>query len=807
MNKGNLNKLVTNYPVELTEEEISNLSGTLAPVIAACGGGGGGTGGKIYTGIGFVNVNNTTNQIGLTNEANTKLNQDIPTKVSDLTDSASYQTVAGMDQYLTELKAQSTYLTKSSAAENLAPISVTGEVNTLKAASANWNEVSAKLGTAQYQSDSATFLTSHQPLTDYYKKNETSSKSEIDDIVNALTDTINGVAAIKQDTLNFGYDINDTISSIDGSALAGQGGTTYSAGAGISITNDTISISADYIQAITSVSAIKGTVLTGDANIRTTSAESGNNIVWTMELTAQPTVTDTTLSGADGIVAVKDSSVTSQWNVTIAQAYRQEIEAVSGKLTKSSADTLYAPISVTGDVDTLKSSSGNWNKVSDKLDTTAFSNVSGTFLTAHQSLDDYYTKTQVDSTFASATQLNDYLTTAKYQTDSATFALKNEIPTTVAQLTDSGNYYKKTETSSKTEITNALNTKVDKPISTQTGKLVYDGDTSAWVTLPAGTTTIVQGQGSVTANYDSSNSTYTVSLLASAENALNKVADKIDTTAVAQTYQTISDMANYLTTSDAADTYQPKGNYAPESVTATVNTLTAASARWDEVSAKLGTAQYATDSATFVTKPDTTQTVLNNNYLIYSTLTDPTATTGWMPLSANYYSKTEADGRYAKASAALTSVSANTPLSGNGTTANPLGFDLTNAYTIDGTNGITAVPNSTTNKVVVQMTNDVWTDTQVVHSSISAWNEVSGLSAKSTVSANTATNVISVSANSTATTANISATTYYTNTADSNLVAQRLFVVHNDNDLVAHVQAGLCQGQGSLFFVMSGFNS
>lgn len=33
MNKGNLNKLVTNYPVDLTEEEIRNLSGTLAPVI------------------------------------------------------------------------------------------------------------------------------------------------------------------------------------------------------------------------------------------------------------------------------------------------------------------------------------------------------------------------------------------------------------------------------------------------------------------------------------------------------------------------------------------------------------------------------------------------------------------------------------------------------------------------------------------------------------------------------------------------------------------------------------------------------
>lgn len=74
MNK-KLNKLVTNYPVELNEEEIENLSATLAPVIAACGGGGG-TGGKIYTGTGFVNVNNTTNQIGLTEDVNDKLNKE-----------------------------------------------------------------------------------------------------------------------------------------------------------------------------------------------------------------------------------------------------------------------------------------------------------------------------------------------------------------------------------------------------------------------------------------------------------------------------------------------------------------------------------------------------------------------------------------------------------------------------------------------------------------------------------------------------------------------------------------------------------
>jgi hypothetical protein len=156
-------------------------------------------------------------------------------------------------------------------------------------------------------------------------------------------------------------------------------------------------------------------------------------------------------------------------------------------------------------------------------------------------------------------------------------------------------------------------------------------------------------------------------------------------------------------------------------------------------------------------------------------------------------------------SSKLETVSANAPLSGDGTSANPLGFDMTAAYTIDGTNGITAVPNAATNKVVVQMTNDVYQDVQTVHSSINAWNEVSGLSAKSMVSANTATNVISISANNTATPVDISATTYFTNTADNSLHAQKLFVVQNDADLINH--AGLANGQGCIFFVLSGFQN
>ena len=746
MNK--LNKLVTNYPVELTPEEVGNLSLTLSAVRTAR------EDDKTYTGEGFVNVNNTNNIISLTTEANEKLNQPIPTKVSDLTDSANYQTTEGMNDYLT----------KTSASENLAPLSVTADIESLKSASSEWNKVGDKLDKTAFSDVSGNFLTAapeNMATTDDVAKLEQTISE---------TYQVKGEYLTTADSSNF-YPSNNPSGFITGVDLSNYYKKTETSSKNeldSAFGSKQDNLTNEQLSAISSVSSIKGTVLVGDSNILAASSDAGTNILWTLELTAQPTVTDTTLSGYDGIVATKDSTVSSRWNVGIAQAYKEQIESVSSKLTKESADTLYAPISVTGDVDTLKSSSGNWDKVSAKLDTSAFSNVSGnfltdddlnsyatkidlentsgkllttaqyktdsaTFLTAHQnldayatkeyannasanalsqaktwvesqnylkevpntyatktdlntasstltgvdnalsghidyvsahtitSLDNYYTKTQVDSTFASATQLNNYLTTSQYNTDSGTFALKTEIPKTVSQLTDSGNYYQKSETSGKTELTNALNTKVDKP--SQTGKLVYDGDNNEWVTLPEGTTTIVQGQGSITSNYDASNSTYTVSLLASAENALNKVDDKIDTTAVEQTYQTKEDMSNYLTTSVASTTYQPIGDYAsktdindmatltwvakqgfytkasgdndyaPKTITATVNTLTAASAGWNEVTSKL---DASVASTTYQTKEDM------NGYL-----TKSEASTAYQP-TGNYLVANDITGKLDK---------------------------------------------------------------------------------------------------------------------------------------------------------------
>ena len=357
--------------------------------------------------------------------------------------------------------------------------------------------------------------------------------------------------SVTEEALALQTDASGYIVSISGHQIAGGsggGGTTYIGRNGVIVDSGYIELTQTAYNAVISVPGIATDVATLKNASATFALKTQLNDYYLKTETSSKSELETAFGNK-------------QDNLT--QEQLSAISSVSSKLTQDKADTLYAPISVTGDVDTLKSSSGDWNKVSAKLDTTAFSTVSGNFLTEHQSLDDYATVELLENVSGKL------LTTEQYANDSATFltaipdtyALKTDIPTTVAQLTDSGNYYQNTETSSKTEISNALNTKVDKPTSIQTGKLVYDSDTSAWVSLPEGTTIIVQGQGSVSANYDSQNSTYTVSLLASAENALNAVDDKIDTTAVAQTYQTKEDMDDYLTKSEASSTYQPKGSY------------------------------------------------------------------------------------------------------------------------------------------------------------------------------------------------------------------------------------------------------
>lgn len=141
-----INKIITNKPVTLTQEEVANLSETLSAVRTAGGGGGGAT----YSGDGRYIEITGNNTITLTTTAANQLDRVIPTKVSDLTDSANYATVESLTAY----QVAGDYLS----------------ANALNSLSGTWETVTAKLDTTAaaqtyldkttYATDSATFVTS-----------------------------------------------------------------------------------------------------------------------------------------------------------------------------------------------------------------------------------------------------------------------------------------------------------------------------------------------------------------------------------------------------------------------------------------------------------------------------------------------------------------------------------------------------------------------------------------------------------------------------------------------------------------------
>ncbi|MBQ2653595.1 MAG: hypothetical protein IJF83_08560 [Methanobrevibacter sp.] len=169
----------------------------------------------------------------------------------------------------------------------------------------------------------------------------------------------------------------------------------------------------------------------------------------------------------------------------------------------------------------------------------------------------------------------------------------------------------------------------------------------------------------------------------------NALSTKLDSTAAAQTYQTKSDMANYLTTSDASTTYQPKGNYAsasditdmatktwvtgqgyltavPDSYATKTYANEASANAYDKAVAQIptvtgfitkdadnltyyykktetsGATELSTEFAKYVIKPDSS---LVNKYLVLRT-DNAGNVSGWCDFQDQSYSKSEANGTF-----------------------------------------------------------------------------------------------------------------------------------------------------------------
>lgn len=150
---------------------------------------------------------------------------------------------------------------------------------------------------------------------------------------------------------------------------------------------------------------------------------------------------------------------------------------------------------------------------------------------------------------------------------------------------------------------------------------------------------------------------------------------------------------------------------------------------------------------------------------------------------------------WAAAPSEFTGVTTAAPLSGNGTNGNPLGIDMTDAYTIDGTNGITAVPDATTNKVIVQLTNDVYQDVQHVHTSATVWD---------TVSAKSNTNITSAGMVTVTNTSGTTVNGVVQYAPTSNRAIPRMLLCANEDTYAEIVDNVLpaASGMGCLIFVL-----
>jgi len=750
----------------------------------------------------------------------------------------------------------------------------------------------------------------------YYTKTDVDDKfttkdtfdTTIADINNNLGDIVEAVSAIDQDKadksdLNDYYKISETSGKDELSAEFAKYTKTEDLHIPTTVAELTDS-SNYYTTAETSgkneLSAAFDAILkynvTAAAGIEVTTATDDDVKTFGISMTAEPVVTDTTLSGYNGIAATRDATISNQWNVGLTH---DMLNTINGKLDSSDAAQTYL---------TKTDAANTYQKIGNYLENTdieldannKITGISGKELviTAHQSLANYYTKSEVDTALndkvdtseletvsgeivnkipsldgyatqswvegknylkaddiagkadktdlqyvsagvdyvsghipAKVTDLTDsanYYTinqtsaASELTTEFAKYALKSDIPTKVTDLTDSADYAKKTDLDgfvTKDGITTqgadyVMTTTGWKVLSlpgggmtqvihdtTLTGQGNADNDKLgvAWSALSGNTIASALSAGSATVAANLGTSSFAdITGAINAKADATAISDMLTKTVAEETYQTIAGMSNYLTTSDASTTYQPKGNYASASDITDMATKTWVGQRGYLTQTDL--ADYATKTYANETSanaydkavaqiPDVTDFITKdvNNLTYYYKMTETSGKTELSAEFAKIYSKSDSDDRYMQKNTDST-------LSGDGTTNSPLGIDSDNFYEFD-TVGNYLTSQTSNQKTLIGTTPALDNAVQKVIDEADTWDTVS---AKSVVTINKTTNEIKINNNPNSA---ISATIYdVCNTTEPTLISQRLIVGTSSGDFVTYVNDGKCNGQGTLFF-------
>ena len=214
--------------------------------------------------------------------------------------------------------------------------------------------------------------------------------TNINNTFNVLSADVSG----KMDESKLEYNEDGEISAYNGSAFAGQGG------AGDPEVNELVhSNSATWNDVsakldTTAFSTVSGNFLTAIPDNYATKDFVQSSVSSKLDSTAFSTVSGSFLTAHQSLDGLMSASLLGLSGSTITSYNNMPFPLGGGE----------------GDAEVnqiVHANSADWNNVSAKLDTTAFSTVSGNFLTAHQSLDGYLTKSSADTLYQ---PIGDYAT-------------------------------------------------------------------------------------------------------------------------------------------------------------------------------------------------------------------------------------------------------------------------------------------------------------------------------------------------------------------------------------------------------------
>ena len=374
---------------------------------------------------------------------------------------------------------------------------------------------------------------------------------------------------VPEGTMNesaFGYE-NGQITGYNGSAFSA--GNTYEEGSYISIANNTISVSG-----LTPVPA--DTASTG--LVASVSADITAMIPDTSDMATQTWVNEqgflTAHQSLDGLM----SADLLEFSGSVITAYSGH--KFAGEISGDAGDAEVNAL--------VHSNSATWDSVTDKLDTSAFSTVSGDFLTAHQSLEGYATENWVTS--------QGYLTGVDIP-ESATWNATTE--------TVSANSAQWGASNPQIPVTGINGIKISESADKVVFEVSADYATEDWVTAQGYLTTAYNPEfayhDTAISSIDSS-ALYDTSAHARINTLAGRISDlssnKLDTSAfsdVSGTFLTAhQDLSDYQTIAGMT-AYQPVGSYL------TADALDTVSGDWNEVSAKLDTTAFSDVSGNFLT--------------------------------------------------------------------------------------------------------------------------------------------------------------------------------------------------------------